>query len=233
LDNADIKLCESVLGGVLRGVEFIYAEPGVNRPLKPDDDEKINLNKTKYRNQINKVGNAIKEIISGLKTEPVELAKEKIQHGEPLEEAKKEERIEVKEKHAKLHMRKLLSGVAILSILIIAAVFAYPKIFKHDTLEKLRSSGEKISVVVMPFQNMTNDTTWNVWQVGIQNNIITSFSNSEELKVRQIESITGLLQSKGLTNYASITPSVASTISQKLEASVFIYGSINQAGSTR
>ena len=28
LDKNDIKLCESVLGGVLRGVEFIYKEPG-------------------------------------------------------------------------------------------------------------------------------------------------------------------------------------------------------------
>jgi len=39
LENDDIKLCESLLGGILRGLEFIYAEPGVNRPLKPDDDE--------------------------------------------------------------------------------------------------------------------------------------------------------------------------------------------------
>src|SRR4030066_867103 len=77
LNNADIKLCETVLGGVLRGVEFVYAEPGVNRPLKPDDDEKNNLNKTKYRNQINKVGNAIQEIISGLLTEPGDPGKEK------------------------------------------------------------------------------------------------------------------------------------------------------------
>ena len=66
LDIDDIKPCESVLGGVLRGVEFIYKEPGVNRPLTPDDDERINLNKTKYRNQINKVANAIKEIISAI-----------------------------------------------------------------------------------------------------------------------------------------------------------------------
>ena len=50
------------------------------------------------------------------------------------------------------------------------------------------------------------------------------------MKVRQTESINSLLQSKGLTNYASITPSVASTISQKLDANVFIYGSIKQAG---
>ncbi len=37
----DIDLCESVLGGVLRGVEFIYKGPGVNSPLKPDDNESI------------------------------------------------------------------------------------------------------------------------------------------------------------------------------------------------
>ena len=34
LDNADIKVFESVLGGFLRGVEFIYKSPGVNRPFK-------------------------------------------------------------------------------------------------------------------------------------------------------------------------------------------------------
>jgi TolB-like protein len=67
LDKNDIKLCESLLEGVLRGVEFIYKETGVNRSLTPDDDEKINLNRTRYRNQINKVALAIKEIISGLK----------------------------------------------------------------------------------------------------------------------------------------------------------------------
>jgi hypothetical protein len=30
LDNTDIKECESVLGGFLRGVDFIYKSPGVN-----------------------------------------------------------------------------------------------------------------------------------------------------------------------------------------------------------
>jgi tetratricopeptide (TPR) repeat protein len=67
LDNDDMKLCESVLGGVLRGVEFIYKEPGVNKPLSAEDDEKKNLNNTKYRIQINKVALSINEIIRGLK----------------------------------------------------------------------------------------------------------------------------------------------------------------------
>jgi 6-pyruvoyl-tetrahydropterin synthase len=77
LDKQDIKLCESLLEGTIRGVYFIYAEPGVNRPLKPRDNEEKNVNKTSYRNQINKVGNAIKEIISGLKNEPIESAPER------------------------------------------------------------------------------------------------------------------------------------------------------------
>jgi len=72
LDIDDIKECESVLGGVLRGIEFIYKEPGANKPLTADDDENKNLYKTKYRIQINKVALAIKEIIIGMKKGPIE-----------------------------------------------------------------------------------------------------------------------------------------------------------------
>ncbi len=85
----------------------------------------------------------------------------------------------------------------------------------------------------MPFINMTNDTIWNVWQDGIQNELITYLMNyNKELKVKQIESINNLIQSKGLTNYASITPSIANTVTQKLDANILIYGSIKKAGST-
>jgi hypothetical protein len=59
------------------------------------------------------------------------------------------------------------SNITIAALIIVVGILAYPKIFKRDTLEKLRSSGERISVAVMPFQNMTNDTLWNVWQNGI------------------------------------------------------------------
>ncbi len=77
IDNEDIKPCELVLGGILRGVEFIYREPGVNRPLTRPDDEKKNLNGTNYRNQINRVANAIYGIFSGLKADSYEPVPEK------------------------------------------------------------------------------------------------------------------------------------------------------------
>jgi TolB-like protein len=67
LDEEDKTLLEDELGGLIRGIEFIFTSPGVNRPLKPSDNPDKNLNKTYYRDQVNKIANAIKEIISCLK----------------------------------------------------------------------------------------------------------------------------------------------------------------------
>lgn len=228
LDTADIKECESVLGGVLRGIEFIYKEAGIDKPLAPDDDEKKNLNSTKYGIQIIKVAHSIKEIILGMKNEPIQTVSEKEAQKESVKKVKTEEIEGVIEKPAKANKARFIIPSTVVALLIIATIIAYPKLFKRNTLERLRTSGERISVAVMPFQNMTNDTIWNVWQDGIQNEMITSLTNSEELKVRQTESISSLIQAKGLTNYASITPSIASKLSQKLDANVFIYGSIKQ-----
>jgi tetratricopeptide (TPR) repeat protein len=234
LDNGDIKLCESVIGGILRCIEFIYREPGVNRPLRSTEDSPgDNLNKTFYRNQVNKVALAVKEIILGLQQESVISAKESIQHREPLEEVGKEERKKEKGKSTRMPMRKLLSGITILVVLIFVIILVYPKIIKRYTVEKLRASGERISVAVMPFHNMTNDTTWNIYQEGIQDNISAYLSNfSDALKVRQVESINRIIQNNGFLSYTSITQAVAGNISEKLNAEIFVYGGIIKAGST-
>jgi len=67
LDRDDISLLENEFGTALRSVDFIFKSPGVNRPLKPDDVRSENLNHTYYRDQINKIANAIKEITNGIK----------------------------------------------------------------------------------------------------------------------------------------------------------------------
>jgi tetratricopeptide (TPR) repeat protein len=123
------------------------------------------------------------------------------------------------------------SDIAIAVLAIAVLVLAWPKIFRQDTLKRLRSSGEKLAIAVMPFQNMTNDTTLNIWQNGIQLSLISALSNTEELKVREEKSIKTLLQTQGLNEYASISPAIAGTISKKLDADIFIYGNIQKAGS--
>ena len=139
----------------------------------------------------------------------------------------------IKEKSSQRTLLVTFSGITILALLVIIFIYPGPVVnFNRNTLEKLISSRGRISLAVMPFLNMTNDTIWNVWQDGIQNNLITSLSSSEQLKVKPSELISGLINSKGITKYASITSSVASKISEKINANGFIYGSISQAGST-
>ena len=68
IDQEDKALLENELGGLLRSIEFIYKSSGVNRPLRAiEDHPQDNLNKTYYRDQINKVANAVKEIITAIK----------------------------------------------------------------------------------------------------------------------------------------------------------------------
>ena len=214
-------------------MDFVFrTASGVNRPLRFNEDHPgDNLNRTFYLDQINKVANAIKEIITGLKTKQTVLAEEKrepkIPYAEEIKEIKKAEPSE----RGKRAMYKLVSVIVAALLLIAAAIIIYPAIFKQNRLDKLRSSGERISVAVMPFQNMTGDITWDIWQDGIQDILINSLSNSEELKVRQAESVNSLIQTMGsANNYASLTPSVARHISRKLETDIFVSGNMKKAG---
>ena len=148
-----------------------------------------------------------------------------IKKTEPFEESENEN-IPPKRIERILKPSYILNAVLVIAVIILA----YPKIFKGDKLNRLRSSDERISVAVMPFLNLTNDTTWNIWQEGIQFNLISSLSGSSELKVKQTELTNSLLQSKGYTNFSLLTPSVGKDISKDLDANVFIYGTVNKNG---
>jgi hypothetical protein len=69
LDVADIKLFESVVGGVMRSIDFVYKETGVNRQLRSKDDDIVKSpGQILYRDQINKVALAIRDIIESMKS---------------------------------------------------------------------------------------------------------------------------------------------------------------------
>lgn len=67
LDAEDQAILEKELGGALRAIEFIFKTAGVNRPLHATDKREENLNQLFYRDQINKVANAIKQITNGMR----------------------------------------------------------------------------------------------------------------------------------------------------------------------
>ena len=66
LDPKDRTLFESISGAPLRPIEFIFKSPGVNRPLTSNDGRADNLNRTFYRDQVNKTANAIEELVNAI-----------------------------------------------------------------------------------------------------------------------------------------------------------------------
>jgi len=102
--------------------------------------------------------------------------------------------------------------------------------FKRILIEP-GSKDKRISLAVLPFQNRTNDTIWNVWEEGLQESLIAWLSNSKELKVTRKEEIRSFLKTQSNAEYASVTPFLAAELSNKLNAGMFIYGSIIEAGS--
>jgi TolB-like protein/Flp pilus assembly protein TadD len=164
LDNEDITLCESVLGGVLRGIEFIYKEPGVNKPLTDDDDDRKNLNKTKYRIQINKVANSIKEIITGIRQfeeKPVEVSKNEAQAAQILN---------------KNNRLKLVTGSAAAIILIVLGIIFLPKLLNpEDGIEK--------SIAVLPFIDDSPDENNSHIINGLMEEILINLQRVRDLNV--------------------------------------------------
>jgi len=164
LDTNDIKLCEFILGGVLRSVDFIYKSAGVNRPLNPSDNSHDNLNKTYYRDQINKVANSIKEIITSIG-----------QHFPQKEEAPKEAFKPILFPRES-NKTKIIVPTVIALVLLVLAYFLIP------TLSKPKEQFEK-SVAVLPFANLSNDPEQEYFSDGIVEAILDHLFKIGELKV--------------------------------------------------
>jgi TolB-like protein/Tfp pilus assembly protein PilF len=171
LESPDIKLCETVLGGVLRGVEFIYREPGVNRPLRANEDNPHdNLNHTIYRNQINKVSNAIKEVITAVgqyEQKPKEVSKEVFKPiSVPL----------------KSNKTKIILGSVIALALIFLGLFLIPKLFKStESVEK--------SIAVLPFKSLSDDPEKQYLADGMMDAITLHLSKIKDLRVMSRTSV--------------------------------------------
>lgn len=139
-----------------------------------------------------------------------------------------------KDKTARRILILKIYGILLLSfIILIATILVYSKIFRRNMLDNLRSADGRISVAIMPFQNLTNDMSLNVWQAGIQDNLISYLShNPEELRLIQAVSIASFFQNKGITEYALLPAKTAIAILRKIDANVLVYGSISRTDVT-
>jgi TolB-like protein len=202
LDAEDKTMLENELGGVLRPVNFIYKESGVNRPLKSDDNADSNLNKTQYRNQINKVANAVKEIINALK------------HFK-ADPGIKEERNSIEVVKRSARKRPALFSLAFF-VLMIGSYLSYHYFKKPAASEDVIQK----SIAVLPFADMSPGKDQEYLGDGIAEEIITALSGIKDLKVI---GRTSSFQFKGKA--ADLRD-----IGEKLQVATVLEGSIQKSG---
>jgi TolB-like protein/Tfp pilus assembly protein PilF len=127
--------------------------------------------------------------------------------------------------------RRLKASDIIIAVLIITVgILVYPKIFGSDKFEDARDPDGKVAIAVMPFENLSGDTLFNIWQGGFQNLLITTLSNSEELSVRKYQAVNDVLDNKKDVNLSSLSPSFINVLGQKLDTKTLILGNILKAG---
>lgn len=165
LDECDIRHCELVLGSFLRGVEFIYKESGVNRPLRSNEENPHdNLLHIIYRNQVNKVANAIKELILAIGN----------QDQKPEAETKKT--IKPEYVSTKNHSGKILIGSVMLVALLILGLLLIPNFFKpEENIEK--------SIAVLPFKLLSNEPDKQFLADGMMEAITFYLSKMKDLRI--------------------------------------------------
>lgn len=189
LDTSDIELFEKEIGSRLRSIEFIYESAGVNRPLKPSDNPDKNLNKTFYRDQINKVANAVKDVIYGLHPDPERRATKSYQTRSTANYAGNQQtEVTSKTFFSKKVFKSTVLLVSIGIILILAVLFFYPK-YKGKTKAGLMSA-ETVNkaIAVLPVSNFTGNADLDYIASGIQDALISELGKLSNLTVRPEQS---------------------------------------------
>jgi TolB-like protein/tetratricopeptide (TPR) repeat protein len=179
LDGEDEILLEKELGGTLRSIEFIFMSSGVNRPLRAAEDHpQDNLNKTFYRDQMNKVANSVKALITGIQS-----GKKSLQEIQPRLQNKKK---------SSFYFKRVALWTAIVGSLALA-IYSY--IHFGDLRNKPDKEFDK-SIAVLPFLDMSQDHNKEYFSDGMTEEILNHLYKIGELKVT---SRTSSMQYKGET----------------------------------
>jgi len=188
---------------VLRSVDFIYKSAGVNRPLNQSDNPEKNLNKTYYRDQINKVANSIKEIITSIEqpiTQKEEVPKEVFK---PIALPRKNNRIKI-----------IIATVVVLALIMIGY-------FLIQTLSKPKVQLEK-SIAVLPFRNDSPNDSTTYFLDGVMEEILNN--------LQKISDFSRVLSRNSVEQYRNNTTKSTPEIAKKLNVNYIVEGSGQKYG---
>jgi TolB-like protein len=203
LDAEDKKLVGIELGGFIRGIEFIYKESGVNRPLMADESNPDNnLNKTVYRNQINKVANALKDIFASLRNPDQSVLKTS------------DELIQSKDPHRVSLKSRIITGSILIIALAAAGYFVLHGIYKKKDLR------EK-TIAVLPFHNYSEDQNQEYMSEGLTDEIISHLYKIRSFS--KVVSLSTVLTFRGTTKKVPV-------IAKELKVNYILEGTYKKIG---
>ena len=204
LDAKDQATIENEIGTALRAIDFIFKSPGVNRPLWAKDDEVKEIKHTVfYRDQLNKVANAVKEIVSSLKSPtpaPIS-ATGNSPGGRPTNGS---------------HRSKILLGL--LAVGVLAIVYLLSSKLSPDKPDHEIGN----SIAVLYFDNISSEPGQEYFSDGITEEITAHLSGIKGLRVT---SRTSMIQYKEKTNTINIRE-----IAEALNVDNILEGSVRKAG---
>jgi TolB-like protein len=201
LDAEDNKLFENELKGFIRGIEFIYKEPGVDRPLTASDNEEKNLNNTNYRNQINKVALAIKEIITAIKKYNPQNEEVSQDITKPLSAPRKN------------YKTTIIAGLSVILVLVVLGFIFSPKLFKSK-------EGFEKSIAVLPFLDDSPDKG--------NSYIINGLMDEITLKLQAVKALT-VPGRTSVEKYRNTTKNIRE-IAKELNVNYIVEGSAQKIG---
>ncbi len=175
---------------------------GVNRPLRANEDHpQDNINQTYYRDQINKVANSIKEIITAIGS-----------HIPQKEEVSKEV-FKIVSAPRKSYKAKIIIRSVILLALIILGYFLIPK---HS---KPKEQVDK-SIAVLPFKSLSNDPEKQYLADGMMDAILLHLSKIKDLRVMSRTSV----------EHYRKTDKTLNAIGKELDVAYLLEGSFQKFG---
>jgi tetratricopeptide (TPR) repeat protein len=136
--------------------------------------------------------------------------------------------------HVQKSGKKLFIFISVILVIVVLLYILLDQFnfFSKDKFEDVRDQDGKISIAVMPFENLTGDTTLNWFQRGISSLIINGLGNSAELAVRDDHTMFEVMESMNQVYTAGVSSSMAKEIASKVNAETYISGSFQGKGYT-